>query len=88
MYTPLMPQEIKATVRQLLRGFKEYKNLLVNGKVDTIIVPIASSQELVIQLKKQKNTAENIGKMFQQRKKVITIKRDPTLFNELLRYTI
>ena len=52
------------TTRELLREFKSYKDLLIAGRIRTILIPADKGRKIVISLQDEKSTGENLAKTF------------------------
>ncbi|GEM_PF-4152746 len=70
-----MSTTLQVSTRQLLRNFKDYKELLLNGKVESFEVPVDHGREITVALKKKNSTGKEIAEQFMKLKKPIQFKR-------------
>ena len=61
--------------RDLLRNFKKYKEMLIQGKIKHIVLPVDKENKLEITLRKEMNTGMNIAEMFSNLLAPIEIER-------------
>ncbi|HEC65765.1 MAG TPA: hypothetical protein ENI23_10745 [bacterium] len=78
-----MSQIKTVTVRRLLREFKTFKDMLVQERVKTIIVPIGKDKKIQVSLLHEKNSASNIARKLASSSKKIKVKRSD-IFEELI----
>lgn len=78
-----MSEMKRITTRELLRNFKNLKELLLQRKVHLLLIDIDGDNQLELTMHKQSNTAENLARVTRQIKKPMDIKRSD-LFEELL----
>ena len=50
-----MALEKYITTRELLRGFKKYKEMLLSGKVTSIVISVGNGEELEMTMRRKKN---------------------------------
>ena len=74
------------TTRELLRNFKAVKEMLLTGKVETVVIPVGKYQKLTVSVQKPKGNGADIVAAFRSLPKSIRIKRHPELFEDLLRF--
>lgn len=68
-------EQKQITASQLLREFETYKNMLVSGKVKTLVVPVENENKIVLRLEGKKSSAENIIRELRKISKPFKVKR-------------
>lgn len=79
-----MALEKRITTRELLRSFKKYKEMLLQGKMHCVFVNVDRERRLRLSVDEKVSTGEDIARAFSSLKKPIRIKRTH-IFDELLR---
>lgn len=79
-----MFEEKHVNTRELLRNFREYKELLRSGVVRVIYINVGHHQEITMTMPRKKSGAE-LAKRIRELHHPIHIKRHPKLFNDLIR---
>lgn len=80
-----MPQEKHVTTRELLRNFRKYKRMLQNGTLHIVYIKVDDGKELELSSPAKRGTGAEIMKAIRAMPRPIHIKRNPKLFNDLIR---
>ena len=80
----LMVTEKYITTRELLRGFKKYKEMLLSGKVMHLVISIENGQELEVTKRQKGLSGKELARRIRALKKPIHIERPVGLFDEIL----
>ncbi len=79
-----MELEKHITTRELLRNFKKYKEMLQEGSLHVVYIKVDGGKELKMSAPPKGNGAA-ILKAIEALPRPIHIKRNPKLFNDLIR---
>jgi len=79
-----MVTEKYITTRELLRGFKKYKEMLLSGKVMHLVISIENGQELEVTKRQKGLSGKELARRIRALKKPIHIERPVRLFDEIL----
>ena len=76
--------EKRVTTRELVRNFRKYKELLNSGKLQIVYIKVDGG-ELELSAPKKKGNGADIMKAIRAMPYPLKIKRNPKLFNDLIR---
>lgn len=79
-----MATEKHITTRELLRGFKKYKEMLLSGKVMHIVISLGSGEELEVTKRQKGLSGKELARRIRTLKKPIYIERPIGLFDEII----
>ncbi len=80
-----MELEKHITTRELLRNFRKYKQMLQEGSVHLIHIKVDGGKELTLAPAKTGKTGADLAKAIRAMPRPLHIKRNPKLFNDLIR---
>ena len=80
-----MLEEKHVNTRELLRNFRKYKEMLQAGKIHVVHISVDDGQGLQLFAEGKRGNAVEIVERIRALKKPIRIKRNPKLFNTLIR---
>lgn len=77
-----MASEKYITTRELLRGFKKYKELLLSGKVMHLVISLGDGKELEVRERRKGLSGREFAERIRALKKPIHIERPVGLFDD------